>query len=125
MRLSIVEAKRIAQAAGVREIAIVATHLVFCESAQDAEYSIEQLRRNRPEYFSKVKPSEARLGRSEPEKGEERGPEGRRQGGRENGAWSPEGGQTATDAPRDHRPSRRARAADKRLLRASSDARSR
>ena len=50
-RLSLAEAKRIATTAGARDISIVASHLVLCASASDAEHSIAELRRNRPEYF--------------------------------------------------------------------------
>ena len=50
-RLSLAEAKRIATTAGASDISIVASHLVLCASASDAEHSIAQLRHNRPEYF--------------------------------------------------------------------------
>ena len=50
-RLSLGEAKRIAADSGARDISIVASHLVLCTSASDAEHSIAQLRHNRPEYF--------------------------------------------------------------------------
>ena len=37
-----------------RDIAVVASHLMFCASMRDAEHSIAQLHRNRPEYFSRA-----------------------------------------------------------------------
>ena len=47
-RLSLGEAKKLAAAAGARDIALVASYLVLCTSVRDAKHSVEQLRRNDP-----------------------------------------------------------------------------
>ena len=51
-RLSLGEAKRLAAAAGARDITLVASCLVLCTSRHDAMHSIEQLRRNRFDWFT-------------------------------------------------------------------------
>ncbi len=45
------EAARLARETGVRDIPLVASYLILCDGPADANRSLQQLRRNRPQLF--------------------------------------------------------------------------